>query len=98
MKSKSDCEALEEYLMINADYCMKKICYNPTPVKSELTLEDVKTQIILELISVINQIIQYDSKNNSSYCLTTELESGRVKPASSVTIQECNAERRSAIH
>ena len=93
MKSKSDCEAIGGEFNDKTGYCMKKVCYNPTPVKSKLTLGGCKDPDYFGTNFSHKSDNTIRLKNNTSYCLTTELETGRVKPESSVTIQECNAER-----
>ena len=72
---------------------MKKLCFNPTPVKSQVNLGGCKDPDYFGTNFIHKSDDTIRLKNNSSYCLTAELESGRVKSESPVTIQECNAER-----
>ena len=93
MNKKSDCDAIGGEFNEQTKYCKKKVCYNPTPVKSKVYLGGCKEPDYFGTNFTHKSDNTIRLKNNSNYCLTAELKSDRVEDQSSASIQECNSEK-----
>ena len=93
MTKKSDCDALGGEFNKQTNYCKKKLCYNPTAVKSKVHLGGCKEADYFGTNFTHKADNTIRLKNNNNYCLTVDLKDGRVEPDSHATIQECDAKK-----
>lgn len=95
MKNKKDCEAIGGEFNDNTNYCKKTLCYNPTPVKSEVYMGGCREPNYFGTNFTHKADNTIRLKNNSNYCLSVDLDdNGRVIDKSSASIKECDPEKR----
>lgn len=94
MKNKNDCEALGGEYNDKTGYCKKTLCYNPTPVKSQVHMGGCREPDYFGTNFTHKADNTIRLKNNSKYCLSVDLEeNGRVKDKSVASIKECDPEK-----
>ncbi len=70
MTKKSDCDALGGEFNKQTNYCKKKLCYNPTAVKSKVHLGGCKDTDYFGTNFTHKADNTIRLKNNNNYCLT----------------------------